>query len=90
MRHRLSCRNLLVKSLVEVNLNFSASGQLPIPEDSKDDPPDSLTSVNKLILHVEAQYFGVLFDPVGSHLDIHLNVPQLEMVDQPLILKVVD
>jgi hypothetical protein len=39
---------------------------------------------------LKAENFGVLLYPIGDHLDVHLNVPELESVGEFVIFRVID
>ena len=71
---------MVIKGFIQVNLDFSSPSLLSVAEDSEDGLSDGLASINKLIFHCKAENLRVLFNPIGSHFHVHLNVPQLQEV----------
>jgi hypothetical protein len=65
--------------LVEIEVNFGGSWHFPISEHSEDGSFDSLAGIDELVLHVVAQYCGILFDPISYHLHVHLKLTKLKV-----------
>lgn len=76
--------------LIEIHLNLGGAWKAPVSKDSKDGFLDGFAGIDELVFHLEAEYFRVLFDPVGDHLDVHLNVPELEPVSELIVFRIVD